>query len=65
MISLLEEEIRNHVREKHNVKLREDADYVAFEPSDGEEEEKFKQELIKIRRQESQQFARNVKVKSK
>lgn len=64
-IYCLEENVRNHVREKHNINLRDDADYIENENSDDENEEKYKQNLARIRRHEIQQAAKNVNIKSK
>lgn len=60
---LLEEEVRNHARDEHNVKIIEDEDYVKNESSDGEDEEKQKTHMVKIKKQEGLQSAKNVNVR--
>lgn len=51
---LLEEQVRKHIRDVHNGRLTVDGDYVDNGSTDGENEEKQKQQLVKIRQHENQ-----------
>lgn len=66
---LLEEEVRNHVRDVHSSNadndVDKDVDYTKDENTDSEDEHIYKQYLAKVRRYESLQVAKNANIKCK